>query len=63
MPFSPISNWVSLAFLAFVAVAMFFNPDTRVALYIAPIWFGLIAASYYAAGMHKGNGEKKSLQQ
>ena len=63
MPFSPISNWVSLAFLAFVAIAMFFNPDTRVALYIAPIWFGLIAASYYAAGMHKGNGEKKSLQQ
>lgn len=55
MPFSPVSNWVSLAFLAFVAIAMFFNEDTRVALYIAPVWFGLVIASYYAAGMHNNN--------
>lgn len=63
MPFSPISNWVSLAFLAFVAIAMFFNADTRVALYIAPIWFGLIIASYYATGMHKDDEKvRNSIQ-
>lgn len=62
MPLSPISNWVSLAFLAFVAVAMFFNADTRVALYIAPIWFGLIIVSYYAAGMHKSDEKVRAIQ-
>lgn len=55
MPFSPISNWISLLFLAFVAIAMFFNADTRIALYIAPIWFGMLVASYYGLGMHKHN--------
>jgi L-asparagine transporter-like permease len=63
MPFSPISNWVSLAFLAFVGIAMFFNADTRVALYIAPIWFGLIIASYYAAGFHRNNREVRNSVQ
>lgn len=53
MPHSPISNWVSMLFLVFVVVVMFFNEDTRVALYIAPMWFGLIIASYYGLGMHK----------
>ncbi len=63
MPFSPISNWVSLAFLACVGIAMFFNADTRVALYIAPIWFALIIASYYAAGFHKNNEQvRNSIQ-
>jgi AAT family amino acid transporter len=60
MPFSPISNWISLLFLAFVAIAMFFNADTRIALYIAPIWFGMLVASYYGLGMHKHNIEVKT---
>ncbi|WP_378955711.1 amino acid permease [Pelosinus sp. sgz500959] len=55
MPHSPVSNWVSMLFLALVAVIMFFNEDTRVALYIAPIWFGLLVASYYGFNMHKNN--------
>ncbi|MBP2627420.1 MAG: amino acid permease-associated region [Firmicutes bacterium] len=53
MPHSPVSNWVSLLFLVFVVVVMYFDADTRVALYIAPIWFGLITASYYGFGLHK----------
>ena len=62
MPFSPISNWISLLFLAFVVIAMFFNADTRIALYIAPIWFGLLVVSYYGLGMHKNNiGVKTSI--
>ena len=53
MPHSPVSNWVSMLFLAFVVVVMFLKEDTRIALYIAPIWFGLLVASYYGLGMHK----------
>jgi AAT family amino acid transporter len=60
MPFSPISNWISLIFLVFVAIAMLFNADTRIALYIAPIWFGVIIASYYGLGMHKNKVEVKT---
>lgn len=53
MPHYPYGNWISLAFLVFVVIVMFFDPDTRVALYIAPIWFILIIGSYYALGMNK----------
>jgi len=60
MPHSPVSNWVSMLFLVFVVVVMFFNEDTRIALYIAPIWFGLLIASYYGLGMHKENGLVKT---
>ena len=55
MPHSPVSNWVSMLFLALVVVVMFFNEGTRIALYIAPVWFGLLIASYYGFGMHKGD--------
>ncbi len=53
MPHSPVSNWVSMLFLIFVVMIMFLSEDTRIALYIAPIWFGLLIASYYGLGMHK----------
>lgn len=53
MPHYPFGTWVSLAFLVMVVFVMLFDEDTRVALYIAPIWFGLVIASYYALGFHK----------
>lgn len=62
MPHYPTANWVSLAFLALVVVIMFFDADTRVALYIAPIWFGLIIGSYYALGMNKTDAEFTNTQ-
>lgn len=49
----PMSNWATLAFLVFVVIVMAFDPDTRVALYVAPAWFGLLLACYYAFGLHK----------
>ncbi len=55
MPHYPFGTWVSLAFLIMVAVIMFFDDDTRMALYIAPIWFGLVIASYYGLGLNKEN--------
>lgn len=55
MPHSPVSNWVSMLFLVLVIVVMFFSEDTRIALYIAPIWFALVTASYYGFGFHKSD--------
>lgn len=53
MPHSPYSNWLCMAFLVFVTVVMFFNESTRVALYIAPVWFLGVIASYYLTGLGK----------
>ena len=53
MPLFPLTSYVSLAFLALVVVLMAYNPDTRIAVIIGPLWFiGLIIA-YYAKGFHK----------
>ncbi|HBW38121.1 hypothetical protein [Desulfosporosinus sp. BICA1-9] len=49
----PYANWACLAFLVFVLVIMYFNDDTRVALYIAPLWFGLLVTFSYAFNLHK----------
>jgi AAT family amino acid transporter/D-serine/D-alanine/glycine transporter len=35
-----------LAFLALVAVFLGLDDGTRVALYVAPVWFGLLALGY-----------------
>ena len=47
MPGAPVVNWVVIAFLLFVTAALWLQPDTRVALYVAPFWFGLLAVSYF----------------
>jgi AAT family amino acid transporter/D-serine/D-alanine/glycine transporter len=46
MPGAPLANWLVLAFLLLVAGLLGKRPDTRVALYVAPAWFGLLVASY-----------------
>jgi AAT family amino acid transporter/D-serine/D-alanine/glycine transporter len=46
MPGAPVANWVVLAFLLLVTVMLARDPDTRVALYVAPVWFGILIASY-----------------
>lgn len=53
LPLFPFTSYVSLAFLAFVIVLMAFSPDTRVALFIGPLWLGLLTAFYYGKGFHK----------
>ena len=47
MPGAPVVNWLVLAFLLFVTAMLSLRPDTRVALYVAPAWFGLLAAGYF----------------
>jgi amino acid transporter, AAT family len=46
MPGAPLANWVVLAFLVLVTVMLARDRDTRVALYVAPVWFGLLGVGY-----------------
>lgn len=39
MPLYPIINYVILAFFAFVIVTLALNNETRVALFVTPVWF------------------------
>jgi AAT family amino acid transporter/D-serine/D-alanine/glycine transporter len=48
MPGAPVANWVVLAFLVLVTVLLAPDPDTRVALYVAPVWFVLLWLGYKA---------------
>lgn len=48
MPGSPYTNWFVVAFLGLVAVFMALDEGTRVALYVAPVWFALLAVGYRA---------------
>ena len=46
MPLAPFANWAVVAFLVLVSVMLVRDPDTRVALYVAPVWFGLLWLGY-----------------
>jgi L-asparagine transporter-like permease len=46
MPGGPLANWLVVGFLIVVAALLSVDPGTRVALYVAPIWFGLLGVAY-----------------
>ncbi|MDD9150293.1 MULTISPECIES: amino acid permease [unclassified Sporolactobacillus] len=46
MPFSPYINWIILAFFVFVIVLLALAADTRIALFVTPVWFVLLVAAY-----------------
>jgi AAT family amino acid transporter/D-serine/D-alanine/glycine transporter len=46
MPGAPYANWFVLVFLLLATVCLAFDAGTRVALYVAPIWFALLIAGY-----------------
>lgn len=46
MPFAPISNWIVLAFFAFVVVVLGFTTETRMALFVTPVWFIILVLAY-----------------
>ncbi|MDG2531549.1 amino acid permease [Caulobacter endophyticus] len=52
--FSPVSNYLALAFLVLVLGVMAVHPDTRVALIIGPAFVGLLAILYRARGNKAG---------
>lgn len=46
LPLYPFSNVLILAFLAFVLVVLALAEDTRIALFVTPVWFILVAGIY-----------------
>ncbi|PLR66936.1 MULTISPECIES: amino acid permease [Bacillaceae] len=46
LPLYPFSNYLILAFLAFVLVVLALAEDTRVALFVTPVWFILLFVIY-----------------
>lgn len=42
MPFYPLSDYLALLFLAFIAVVLGLADDTRIALFFTPVWFILL---------------------
>ncbi|WP_127058479.1 amino acid permease [Veillonella ratti] len=46
MPLFPFLNYLVLAFFAFVIVTLAFNPATRVALFVTPVWFMMLLLIY-----------------
>jgi amino acid transporter, AAT family len=46
LPFFPYSSYIALAFLAFVVILMAFIDGMNVALFVAPVWFGLLFVGF-----------------
>ena len=46
MPGAPIANWLVIIFLLAVTVGLAFDKGTRVALYVAPLWFAILAIGW-----------------
>jgi AAT family amino acid transporter len=46
MPGAPVLNWVVVAFMVVVFGLLALDAQTRVALYVAPIWFALLGVGY-----------------
>jgi len=47
LPGGIVMCWVVLAFFAFILVLLTLEPDTRIALLYTPIWFILLALTYF----------------
>jgi AAT family amino acid transporter len=49
MPGSPYTNYLVVAFIILVAFFLSLDASTRVALYVAPVWFAILAIGYQFA--------------
>jgi amino acid transporter, AAT family len=46
MPGYPVTNWIAILFLVLVAFLLSFNPETRIALIVGPVWLLILLISY-----------------
>lgn len=60
LPFYPISNYVTLAFLALVTGMMAYIPDMVYSLYIGPVWILILYIGYKLRGPLKSTQERTS---
>jgi len=67
MPLYPIANYLILAFIAFVLITLAFNKETRIALFVTPVWFIMLGIIYKLRGpkmksQDKSEGSKIILE-
>ena len=53
MPFAPVTNYLTIAFLLMVLIGMWFNDDTRMSLIVGIVFLGIVVISYYVFGIGK----------
>ncbi|WP_314588141.1 amino acid permease [Paenibacillus terrigena] len=53
MPFAPVTNYVTIAFLLMVLVGMWMNDETRISLISGIVFLGIVVISYYVFGVSK----------
>ena len=53
MPFAPVTNYLTIAFLIMVLIGMWFNDDTRMSLIVGIVFLGIVVISFYAFGIGK----------
>jgi amino acid transporter, AAT family len=53
MPFAPVSNYLTIAYLIMVLIGMWVNDDTRISLVVGVIFLGIVVISFYAFGIGK----------
>lgn len=49
LPLSPYSNIIALIMLASVVIIMLFMPDMQMAVYLMPLWIGIVTVMYFIA--------------
>ena len=59
MPLYPVINYIILAFFAFVLVVLAFNEETRVALFVTPVWFMVLGVIYKIMKVKEKNQEDR----
>jgi amino acid transporter, AAT family len=63
MPLFPYTSYIALAFLAFVIGLMAYNPDTRIALVIGPLFLVFLVTVYYVKGFHKRDSSQDNVEE
>ncbi|KMY54045.1 hypothetical protein AC623_08740 [Bacillus sp. FJAT-27231] len=53
MPFAPVTNYLTIAFLIMVLTGMWLNDDTRISFIAGVIVLGIVVFSFYAFGLGK----------
>ncbi|EGQ2733577.1 amino acid permease [Staphylococcus pseudintermedius] len=61
MPLAPVTNYLSIAFLLMVLVAMLINNETRVSVIIGFLFLGFMAVFFFLCGYHKRDKEDFKL--
>lgn len=62
MPFAPVSNYVTIAFLIAVLIGMWFNDETRMSLVAGIVFLGLVTVCYFVFGIGRASSKNAKVQ-